>query len=274
MGNTFIFAILDLIMSARVVYALAIAAAIVASGTVIYLQTGIGSQNYPTPAFSELKTGANIHITTNDTKMMGGTVITSFQKNGYYGVGYNLQINENSAITGSWISTGKTLVWVFNVGEPYMETPLPSSTSGSLNETLLPGQYTLVIGGYPGDVVSITNSIEIRNFVPYQIGNFSIPAGTYVNTSTTYSFHLDKPGELVGSLASPAGIYAVSLYSSTGNGFTTACFNSSAKPGTMTFSLGPNSPIYGPGYYNLTLSSGFYVNQTLKFLYYFDNSTL
>lgn len=261
-------------MSAKAAYAFAIAVAIVASGAAVYLQIGMGSQRYPNPTFQGLRTGASIHITTNDTKMIGGTVITSFQHNGYYGVGYNLQINENSVITGSWTSTGKTLVWIFIVGEPYMETPLPSSTAGSINETLLPGQYTLVIGGYPGDVVSITNSIEIQNFVPYQIGNFSIPAGTYINSSTTYSFYLNQTGQLVGAVTTPAGIYSISLYSSTGNGFSTACYNISSKAGTMTFSLGPNYTVFGPGHYNLTLSSGFYVNKTLKFLYYVENSAM
>lgn len=260
-------------MSRNAIYAFAIAMIIAATGTSVYLQLGIGQTHYSNPTFTELKTGTIMHITSNDTKMIGGTVILSFQKNGYYAVEYNLDINETSVITGSWSSTGKTLVWIFNVEGIYMETPLPSSTNGSLNQTLLPGQYILVIGGYPEDIVSITSTFGIQSYVPHQIGTFSIPAGTYVNSTTTYSFYLDLPGEMVGSLTTPAGIYSISLYSSTGDGFTTSCSNLSSTSGTMAFSLGPNSPVFGPGYYNLTLSGGFYVNQTLEFLSYYDNST-
>ena len=154
-----------------------------------------------------------------------------------------------------------------------MATPLPDATSGILNQTLIPGQYTLVIGGYPGDVISIVNTIEIQSYLPQQIGDFNIPAGIHIDSSTTYSFYLYQPGELVGSLTTPAGVYTFSLYGSSGSGFTVACSNSSARSTTISFNLGPNSQVFGPGYYNLTFSSGFYVRQTLEFLYYYDYST-
>lgn len=265
--------IIVIIVSVKVVYAVAIAVVILASGIAVYLQSGNEYPGYTNPSFSELKAGAHIIITENDTKMLGGANIINFETNGYYAIQYHLDVNDNSIITGSWTSTAKSLVWVMIDGAAYMATPLPDATHGSLNQTLLPGQYTLVIGGGLGDVISIVNPIQIQSYVPQQIGDFNITAGTHINSETTFSFYLDQPGQLVGVLTTPAGVYSISLYSSSGSGFSTASSNSSAKPATISFSLSPYSQIFAPGHYNLTLSSGFYVSQTLKFLQYYDYST-
>lgn len=259
-------------MNVKVVFAVVIATAIVTAGVATYLQFGFVPSRVANPTFSELKTGAQITITTNDTKMLGGAEITSFAVNGYYAVEYNINVESNSILTGSWSSTGQSVVWVLINGAAYLDTPQPDASSGVLNQTLIPGQYTLVIGGHPGDVVSIIDPIEIHNYTSQQIGNFSIPAGTYINSTTTYSFYLNQPGELVGKITTPAGVYYYSLYSSSGSGFTSACSNVSAQSTTISFKLSPNSQVFDPGYYNLTFSGGFYVKQTLEFLYYYDNS--
>ena len=100
-----------IIVYLKVVSAIAIAIAIAVAGTAVYLQSGIGSST--DPSFSELKAGTHITITENDTKMMGGAAIVSFETNGYYAVEYNLDLKNKSILTGSWTSTDKSLVWVF-----------------------------------------------------------------------------------------------------------------------------------------------------------------
>lgn len=260
-------------MNLKLVSSIAIVLVVTAAGTATFLQPSSDSTVRPFPMSSGLKAGTHFTITKNDGKMMGGTEMVSFQKNGYYAIEYSVKIVKNSIITGSWNSTGESIIWVLIDRAAYMETPFPDATSGILNQTLTPGQYTLVIGGHPGDVISISSSIEIRNSKTYQVSDLYIPSGTHIDSQTTYPFHLNQSGELVGTLATPPGDYTLSMYSSAGLGFTTACSNSSAVPSTISFSYGPNSQVYGPGNYNITFSGGFYVKQTVEFLYYCDNSS-
>lgn len=262
-----------IIMNVKGLFTLAIVITIVTAGAATYMEFGLVPSRVANPSFSDLKAGAQITITSNDTKMLGGAEITSFAVNGYYAVEYNLNLDDNSILTGGWSSTGQSVVWVFINGAAYMETPQPDATHGVLNQTLIPGQYTLVVGGHPGDVISIIAPMEIHNYTPQQIGNFSIPAGTSINNVTTYSFYLNQPGELVGEITTPAGIYSFSMYSSSGSGFASGCSNSSAESTIISFSVSPHSQVFGPGYYNLTFSSGFYINQILEFVYYYDYST-
>ena len=255
-------------MNMKVAYALIISLVIMVSGiaTLLHVDTSrITGQN---PSFSDLKTGARIVITENDTKMVGGGMITSFKNNGYYGVIYNLYIPTISIITGSWISSANSLVSIERVGEVSMESPYPHSTQGRLNQSLIPGNYNLIFGGSSGDVITIMSSLQINTYIPSQVGTFNISSGTYTNSSTSYSFYLNKPAELVGSLVTPPGIYSISLYTN-GSGFSISCFNSSAKSTLISFKLGTNSEIFSAGNYTLTLSGGFYVNETLEFLYFY-----
>lgn len=258
-------------MFSKAIVAIIFATTILWAGTAVYLEINGTSSNL---SFSDLKSGTHLTITNQDKKMLGGAMIVNFNTNGYYGLEFNLSIGENSIITGSWSSTGKSLVWFFMDSEVYMETPLPDLTSGVLNQTMVPGHYTLVIGGYPGDIVSITDTIQIRNYSPQQVGNFCIPAGTHISPAETYSFYLNQPGELVGELTTPDGAYSVSLHSNSGVGFTSGCSNISAKSATISYSLGPNYEVFAPGYYNLTLSNGFYVGQGIEFLHFYDYSII
>lgn len=243
------------------------------AGTAVYLNFGTGPSNSTNPSFSELKAGINITITKNDAKMLGGAAIVNFETNGYYAVKYNLDLEHYTILTGSWKSTGDSLIWIIVHDMTYASTPLPDATKGILNQTLVPGQYTLVIGGHPGDVITITDTIQIQSYVPQQVSNFSLPAGTHIGYVTTYSIYLSQPGELVGIFTTPPGTYYFSLYNSSGLGFSYGCSNSSAQPTSFSFKLGPGFEIFGSGYYNLTFSAGFYISQTLQFLYFYDYST-
>jgi hypothetical protein len=255
-------------MNMKVVYALIISLMIMVSGIATLLHVDTSQITGHNPSFSDLKTGAHIVITENDTKMLGGTMITSFKNNGYYGVIYNLYIPVTSIITGNWISSANSLVSIDRVGEVCMEAPYPHSTHGYLNQSLIPGNYKLIFGGSSGDVITIMSSIEINSYIPSQVGTFNIESGTYINSSTSYTFYLNKTAELVGSLVTPPGIFSISLYTN-GSGFTLSCFNSSAKSTIISFKLGSNSEIFGPGNYTLTFSGGFYVSETLEFLYFY-----
>lgn len=257
-------------MYVRTLSAFAVAVIMITSGAIVYLQAELSSSTSPIPPLSDLNAGTHITITNNDVKMLGGGAIINFRNNGYYAVEYNLDLHNYSIVTGKWISTGRSTVWVSGNGAS-MELPYPSVTRGSLNMTLVPGKYTLIFGGHPGDVISITDDIAIRSYVPHQIGNFSIPSGTHIYSATTYHFHLNLPGEMAGAFTTPHGVYSINLRSSNGLGFSSNCMNSSAKPDTTTMSLGPNMVVYGPGYYNLSFSAGFYINQTLEFLYYYGD---
>lgn len=259
-------------MSIKAISALLVTAVVAVAGIAVYVHMGIPSGNSSHPALSDLQKGTHITITANDKKMIGGTVVTSFLNNGYYGLTYNIDPTNYSILSGSWSSTSKSLVWLYIDNVSYFSTPLPESTSGVLNQTLSPGHYTLVIGGYPGDVISIMNPILLNGYVPSQVGNFSIAAGTHVRSATSYLFNLSQPGELVGDLTSPAGKYSLSLYNTTGIGFGESCNNSSAKPGPLQFTLSPEYQALAPGHYNLSLSSGFYVNSTIHILYFYDYS--
>ena len=255
-------------MNIKVVYALIISSMIMVSGIAPLLHVDTSQITGHNPSFSDLKTGAHIMITENDTKMLGGAMITSFKNNGYYAVIYNLYIPVTSIITGSWISSVNSLVWIEGVNEVYMEAPYPHSTQGYLNQSLLPGNYKLIFGGSAGDVITIMSPIQINSYIPSQVGTFNISSGTYINSSTSYSFYLNKPAELVGSLVTPPGIFSISLYTN-GSGFSISCLNSSAKSTIISFKLGSNSEIFTPGKYTLTLSSGFYVTETLEFLCFY-----
>ncbi len=261
-------------MNTRIVFAIAITITVVLSGSLIYVQYGAGDSNYTNPSLWELKAGTHITITRNDKKMLGGADIVNFQTNGYYAVEYNLNLKNYSIITGSWNSSEESVVWVLVNGAVYMGTPLPDTTQGMLNQTLIPGHYTLVIGGHPDDVITISKPIQVQSYVPHRIDNFSIPAGTYINSSTTYSFYLNQPGQMVGDITTPAGIYSFSLYNSSGYGFSTSCLNASSQLDSFAFNLSPNLSVFGPGYFNLTFSSGFYISKTLEFQYYYDYSII
>ena len=77
-------------MNIKVVYALIISSMIMVSGIAPLLHVDTSQITGHNPSFSDLKTGAHIMITENDTKMLGGGMITSFKNNGYYAVIYNL----------------------------------------------------------------------------------------------------------------------------------------------------------------------------------------
>ena len=255
-------------MNMKIVYTLIISLIIMIPGIAIFLQMDNGPRTVQNPSLSELMAGAQIMITKNDTKMLGGAMRTNFKNNGYYADIYNLYLPSTSIITGSWISSVNSVVWIETDNMPYMETPYPHSTQGYLNQSLLPGNFELIIGGSSGDVITIIKTIQINSYIPGRVGSFNISSGTHINSTTSYSFQLNSPAELVGSLVTPPGIYTISLYSN-GSGFGLSCFNSSATSTVISFKLGSNSEIFGPGKYTLTLTSGFYVSKTLEFLYFY-----
>lgn len=260
-------------MSIKVFLAAIAIASIVASGVAfcVHNENSI-SQSTDPPSFAKLQSGAVITITSSDTKEVGGGEIVEggFSTNGYYAVIYHLEVRNYSLIRGSWQSNGGSLVWLYGNGEVYMGTPLPEKTEGVLNQTMVPGNYTLIIGGHPGDRITITSSIQIENFTLVEATSFNIPAGTYISSIRTYTFYLNEPAELVGEFTT-GGAFYYSLFSSPqGYGFSVGCSNNSEKPVSTQFSISLDAPFYQAGYYNLTFGSGtFYVNQTLEFIYFY-----
>ena len=255
-------------MNMKVVYALIISSMIIISGIATLLQVYNDPGMFKNPPFSELKAGTQIIITKNDTKMLGGTMITNFKNNGYYAVTYNLYLPTTSIITGKWMSSTNSVVWIEGVNAQYMETPYPHSMQGNLNQSLLMGNYKLIIGGSSEDVITITKQIQVNAYIPSLVGTFYLSSGTYINSTASYSFYLNKPAELVGSLVTPPGTYLMTLYSK-GSGFGISSLNSSAKSTVINFKLGSNSEVFDPGNYTLTLSSGFLIKTTLEFLYFY-----
>lgn len=221
------------------------------------------------PRLIPITPGTLIVINTSDKEMVGGAMITASSPR-FYGLAYNIDVYGHYILNGSWKSTGLTLVYLFVNNRPYMATPVPDETSGQLNQTIWTGSYTLVIAGYPGDRILVTSSMGIHSYVPYRVGSFLIPGGTYIHSPETYSFDLNQSAILVGSFT-VGGMYYYSLFGA-GGGFSAASYNISAKPGLNTFSV-TDSPPLSSGQYNFTfVGATFYVNQTMEFVLYYDNS--
>lgn len=270
-------------MNMKVIFSAFVAVAFVASGTAAYLQFGVGSHNSANHtisdsthvgAISNLTRGSHIMINKNDKQMLRRVDSNSPYDNGYFAVEFPLKLNNDSILTGSWDSSGKSLVWLYVDRSPYMNVPFPDSMNGTLNQTLGEGQYTLIVGGQPGDVITITATIAVSAYTPHQISNFSIQAGTNIKSGARYSFHLDKPGELVGSITTREVPCSISLHNSTAQVFSWTSYNSSAQLSSITFKFSVNSTVFAPGYYTLTFNGVFNVSKTLNFIAYYNNSTL
>ena len=220
-----------------------------------------------------IPSGKTIAITPWDEGMRGGAMIT-FSTPIFHSVTYELNVEGYYIITGSWKSTGETLFFVVKNQTVFMEFPTPNKSSGILNQTLSPGIYAIIIGGWVGDVVSITSSVELRSYVPHKVGSFMIPSGTVIVGPKTYSIYLDQPASLSGSFT-VGGSYWFSLENSSFSS-SFGSYNSSSEPYLYSFDpFSPNSqPPLNPGFYNLSFAKGtFYINQTMEFVYIFDYST-
>lgn len=265
-------------MNGTAILATIIVVVMTVAGTAIYVHydTSVPGTMNPSSLVS-LHSGTVIPITLADRAMYGGAAIP----HEFYGIEFNLSLNGYYIITGSWESTGKSLVLIVGDNEFYAEFPLPDESRGILNQTLLPssyGNYTLIIGGYPGDVIRITRSIEVQSYTPSQVGSLSIPAGTEIYSPKVYSSYLDRPCVLVGSFTTGGGTYSYSFSNSpsSNNWATTSVtnYNSSAKPAFIEFNLSQNPIVFGPGNCSVSFGGGtFYVNQTLLFLFVYDDSS-
>ncbi|MEM4056914.1 MAG: hypothetical protein QW578_07750 [Thermoplasmatales archaeon] len=251
--------------------AIVISAMITAGGFLYVHEVYNPPENGKIPSSLPIPSGTTIVISTSDRKEIGGLVITASTLH-YYAITYEINVTGRYILTGSWSSSGETLVYLFVNNQPYMETPVPDELNGNLNQTIWNGSYTLVIGGYPGDVIHINKEIEISSYVPYVVGTFIIPSGTYVNSPRTYFFNLNKPAILIGEFTAEGCPYEYVLNGTSG-GFSVGCYNSSSKPVVVSFSTVINSHLMNPGNYEFEFVTGnFYVNSTLEFLYYYDLS--
>lgn len=266
-------------MKGTTIFVAVIVVIVAVAGIVVYVQNVTDFPNKVNTSTSVLmNSGTIITINSSDQVMYGGAAAP----HEFYGIDFNLSLNNYYILTGSWESTGKSLVWVLGNNEFYAEYPIPDETTGMLNQTLLPssyGNYTLVVAGYPGDRISVIKSIEVRNYTPSQVGSFSIPKGTKINSVEIYSFYLNRPGVLAGSFTTGGGIYSYSLLNSPSNdnwgSASVTDYNSSATPALVEFNLSQNPPlVFGPGNCSIIFEGGtFYVNQTLAFFYFYDNSS-
>ena len=218
-----------------------------------------------------LKAGTSIHITSLDRQLIGGT----YHPEKYLGEMISFSLSGSGALLGSWHSTGKSVMYVTGVNWVWMELPWPSAYSGSFNQTLPPGQYKLIYGGYAGDVITNDNTIGISYYTPHSISSLNIPAGTVINTrnsSVAYSFNIPQAGTIVGSfLTTGAFAFSVSMTSpggssieGLGGGFSFGNTNSSAG----TTNSGPLTTPLEPGSYVITFygSHPFTVTSTIEVL--------
>ncbi|MEM3191419.1 MAG: hypothetical protein QW292_04860 [Candidatus Parvarchaeota archaeon] len=219
--------------------------AMITAGGFLYVQEVYNSpENGKIPSSLPIPSGTTIVISTSDKKEMGGIVTTTF----YYAITYEINVTGCYILTGSWSSSGETLVYLFVNNLPYMETPVPDELSGNLDQMIWNGSYTLVIGGYPGDVIHINKEIEISSYVPSAVGTFIIPSGTYVNSPRTYFFNLNKPAILIGEFTAQSCPYEYMLNGTSG-GFSVGCYVSFSKPVVVSFSTIINSHLMNPGNY-------------------------
>ncbi len=214
--------------------------------------------------------GKTITITSNDMGARAGPVITSSSPIYHY-VSYQLDVFGYYILTGSWHSTVSSFVEVYFNGAISMEPPTPYETQGSLKQTLETGTYYIVIGGWVGDSITMTRSIEARSYHPYVVGSFSLPSGIVITGPKTYSLYLNQSASLNGSFT-VGGAFWFSV-SGPYNSFSFGSYNTSAEPTTYSFNpFARNSPSIGPGLVNVTFLEGtFYINQTLEFIYFVNN---
>lgn len=253
------------------VTAIIVVVAVVSSSTGVYAfhQMSTVQHSYP-PASLPVSAGTVIAINSTYREMVGGGAITP-STHRFYGLTYNLSLSGNYTLTGQWKSTGKSLVYLYFDGRPYMETPTPEKTHGLLNQTLWPGDYTFVIAGYRGDLITITSAIVLQHYTPHAVSVFTLANGTEISSPQSYSFSLSEPGIMLGAL-SVGGQYSYGLHG-TGGGFSTTSYNASSPNGTAVFNLGDAVQL-SPGNYTLSFSTGkFYVNHTIRFVLYYNNST-
>ncbi|MEM4056836.1 MAG: hypothetical protein QW578_07350 [Thermoplasmatales archaeon] len=154
--------------------AIVISAMITAGGFLYVHEVYNSPANGKIPSSLPIPSGTTIVISTSDRKEIGGLVITASTLP-YYAITYEINVTGCYILTGSWSSTGETLVYLFVNNQPYMETPVPDELSGNLDQMIWNGSYTLVIGGYPGDVIHINKEIEISSYVPSAVGKFITP---------------------------------------------------------------------------------------------------
>jgi hypothetical protein len=251
-------------MKGKVAMTIAIILIVIAGGLTFNCEMNIRALSGKSP-LNILNAGSVIVINSLDKEMVGGAAIPTK----YYGITYNLDLKGNFILSGTWSSTNKSIVWLMNDNVTYMELPTPRETHGVLNQTIFAGYYTLIIGGYIGDRILITSSIK-TSYNPFKVGSFKIPAGSYFydyNGTSSFSLNLSEPAILVGSLYAKSN-YGISLTSDNGQRFST----SASGPYLIKFGL--NNGIYYPGSYDLSFwGTVFYVNQTLEFIYYYDNSS-
>jgi hypothetical protein len=219
-----------------------------------------------------IPSGRTITITSNDRWAYAGPVINASSPKYYY-VTFELHVKGYYILTGSWQSTVFSLFILCN-SKICMGPPAPDQTQGAVRQTISPGYYLIEIGGWLGDNVTITSSIEATSYHPYPVGSFYLPSGTVITGPKTYSTYLNESACLIGSFT-VEGAFSFSVNGDNGS-FSFGSSNTSAKPLLYKFNpFFPNSPRpFSPGFVNITFAEGtFYINQTMEFVYYVDSST-
>ena len=110
-----------------------------------------------------LKAGTVITINPKDTNTTDGGNGSYHTGYTYYSVAYRFNVSSNSILKGSWKSTNWSFAWAIPYNYTLVNTPV-GQTNGTLNQTLVPGNYLLVFGGNQGDKITIVNSIEVQNY--------------------------------------------------------------------------------------------------------------
>lgn len=219
--------------------------------------------------------GTTIVVNSTDVGSPDGPMVTSTSPI-HHSIFYNIEVKGYYLFTGSWQSSGESFLYIYSSSTPTvtMEPPYPFENHGTIDQTLPTGNYTVWIGGYVGDRISITRGWKLEPSSSHQVGSFYVPAGSVVEGLKTYSFYLNESASLAGSFT-VGGSYLFSINSSSGSS-SSGSYNSSLRPSLFSFNLTGTDYAFqlDPGHCDVTFAEGtFYINQTLELVYYFDNST-
>ncbi len=161
--------------------------------------------------------GTTIVVNSTDVGSPDGPMVTSTSPI-HHSIFYSIEVRGYYLFTGSWQSSGESFLYIYSSSTPIvtMEPPYPFENHGTIDQTLPTGNYTIWIGGYVGDRISIIRGWKLEPSSPHQVGSFYVPAGSVVEEPKTYSFYLNESASLAGSFT-VGGSYWFSINSSRGS---------------------------------------------------------
>lgn len=135
--------------------------------------------------------GATIVINSSDVGSRDGPMSSSFSKI-HHSISYLLDVKGYYLLTGSWRSSGESFLYIYNSSRLVvtLEPPYPFENHGTINMALSPGNYTIWMGGYVGDRISITSDWKLDCYSSENV-TLTLPQSANNTTSNpqTFLFH-------------------------------------------------------------------------------------